>query len=460
MAVAVADVSAGTKFLVYSNTVNKPTLAETPYVESRRLPLPPTALALDPNDQVIITLRGRAAQTSRWLLLHDDLTLTARGALPWLPPQTNRQVQAGTTLTVANTAAGNGLPFTGLIYTLLAAPAGAAIDSQGVITWTPGALEAGQTLTLTTRVTDNLVPPLSATITCDVTVGFSGAMPTAGLVGWWRAEGNGLDSVGGNDGVLNGVAFTAGQAGQAFAFDGASHWVTVPALPNWGTSSFSLGLWYRAVASGAAMALVNKGLSLCGAPVNAGYGLLLGKGTLDLQVVDAAGRTVRAAVSEPPGNTWHHLVATLDRTAGLLRLYVDGSLARETLFAGLGSLDVDLVGAFGATDQHPACAQVSRFLLGVMDEVMCYNRALRAEEVASLHTAQGDRPMLQVWPEPGRLRLSWPSTADGYGLVTRSSLTLGSWEAVTNTPSANGARQEVLLPAANPCQFFRLQSAR
>jgi len=41
------------------------------------------------------------------------------------------------------------------------------------------------------------------------------------LVSWWRAEGNGSDSVGSNNALLlNGVGFASGEVGQAFSFDG------------------------------------------------------------------------------------------------------------------------------------------------------------------------------------------------------------------------------------------------
>ncbi|HLX68957.1 MAG TPA: hypothetical protein VKV04_04940, partial [Verrucomicrobiae bacterium] len=40
--------------------------------------------------------------------------------------------------------------------------------------------------------------------------------PPSGLVGWWRAEGNALDSIGGNNGVITGaVSFASGEVGQA-----------------------------------------------------------------------------------------------------------------------------------------------------------------------------------------------------------------------------------------------------
>jgi uncharacterized repeat protein (TIGR03803 family) len=43
----------------------------------------------------------------------------------------------------------------------------------------------------------------------------------AGLLNWWRGEGDGKDSAGlNNAGLSNGVAFASGMIGQAFSFDG------------------------------------------------------------------------------------------------------------------------------------------------------------------------------------------------------------------------------------------------
>jgi hypothetical protein len=54
--------------------------------------------------------------------------------------------------------------------------------------------------------------------------------PPAGLVSWWRAEGDGTDFVGNNDGVLQGgLTFAAGEVGQAFSFNGVDGNVQVPA---------------------------------------------------------------------------------------------------------------------------------------------------------------------------------------------------------------------------------------
>ena len=51
----------------------------------------------------------------------------------------------------------------------------------------------------------------------------------AGIVSWYRAEGDASDFVGGNHGTLvNGATFTAGKVGQAFFFDGVDDQVSIP----------------------------------------------------------------------------------------------------------------------------------------------------------------------------------------------------------------------------------------
>src|SRR5205823_6425553 len=70
--------------------------------------------------------------------------------------------------------------------------------------------------------------------------------PPANIVGWWRAEGNGLDHAGSNNATLSWVGFAAGKVGQAFSFDGASGYADVPAAPSLDLGSgpgFTIEAW-------------------------------------------------------------------------------------------------------------------------------------------------------------------------------------------------------------------------
>jgi O-glycosyl hydrolase len=101
---------------------------------------------------------------------------------PVLPPQADRVLTASQTLVVTNTAADTDIPANPLSYQLTRAPAGAAIDANGVITWTPTPSQAPSTNVFTTRVTDfnpNAVnnQQLSATNNFTVTVAPISAAP-------------------------------------------------------------------------------------------------------------------------------------------------------------------------------------------------------------------------------------------------------------------------------------------
>jgi hypothetical protein len=87
-----------------------------------------------------------------------------------LQAQTNRVSSGTATIIVTNTATDPDVPLEALMYQLVAPPAGAAIDANGVITWTPSVSQVPSTNLITTEVTDNGLPPLSATNSFTVTV--------------------------------------------------------------------------------------------------------------------------------------------------------------------------------------------------------------------------------------------------------------------------------------------------
>ncbi len=89
---------------------------------------------------------------------------------PTLPAQTNQAVNELTTLIVTNTASDSDVPALGLSYQLVNPPAGASIDTNGVITWTPSEAQGPGTNVIQTVVSDGGSPSLSATNTFTVVV--------------------------------------------------------------------------------------------------------------------------------------------------------------------------------------------------------------------------------------------------------------------------------------------------
>jgi hypothetical protein len=91
-------------------------------------------------------------------------------AAPFLAAQSDRTVAELTSLIVTNTATDPSAPPGSLSYSLVNQPAGATIDSNGVITWTPSEAQGPSTNTMTTVVSDGGLPPLSATNSFKVVV--------------------------------------------------------------------------------------------------------------------------------------------------------------------------------------------------------------------------------------------------------------------------------------------------
>src|SRR2546423_2301418 len=121
------------------------------------------------------------------------VVVTEVNSAPVLGAQVDRTIAEGTTLIVTNTATDSDLPSNALIYTLLNPPAGAAIDNTGVITWTPNEAQGPSTNVLTTVVTDNGVPNLSATNAFTVVVTEVNSAPVLGAqAGRTIAEGTTL----------------------------------------------------------------------------------------------------------------------------------------------------------------------------------------------------------------------------------------------------------------------------
>ncbi len=86
-----------------------------------------------------------------------------------LPAQSNLVTGVFTPIVVTNTATDSN-PSANLMYSLVSAPAGATISTNGIITWTPPASATNAPATFTTFVTDNGTPAVTAENTFTITV--------------------------------------------------------------------------------------------------------------------------------------------------------------------------------------------------------------------------------------------------------------------------------------------------
>lgn len=83
------------------------------------------------------------------------VVVTEVNVAPELPTRGNLAALENVSLTVTNTATDADEPVNALTYSLIESPAGAAVDMNGVITWTPNEAEGPGTNTFTTVATDS-----------------------------------------------------------------------------------------------------------------------------------------------------------------------------------------------------------------------------------------------------------------------------------------------------------------
>lgn len=213
----------------------------------------------------------------------------------------------------------------------------------------------------------------------------------AGVVSWWRAEGNANDCMGLNPGALvSGATFGPGVVGQAFTFNGAGSCVEVPHHASLNlTNEFTLELWYKEIGGSQwAYGLVAKrnAANQCNFGINVDT-----TGATTLQVYYNDPTVASPGVFEklelvpaPAPGLFHHIAATFRQASSSqveLDLFVDGQLVKNQVLAGnLANTLNDAPLTIGATTRAGG-----EFLRGSIDEVTIYRRALTATEVATLY---------------------------------------------------------------------------
>jgi hypothetical protein len=218
----------------------------------------------------------------------------------------------------------------------------------------------------------------------------------AGLISWWRAEGNAFDSAGANHGVLtNGATFAAGNVGQSFAFDGVNDFVIVPDSPTLRPSSITLEAW--AMFNAPDGPVFTKPL---GAGEGDSFALFLLSGTLHGFIHDInEGGVLVSSPSTLALGQWHHVAFTFDDSTKEQALYING--ARVATSQSNRSIGYDNKPVLLGHDINFGAFNFP--LHGRVDEASIYNRALTGDEMASIYNAgsAGKQPFTpyQQWKQ-------------------------------------------------------------
>src|SRR5262245_48625303 len=220
------------------------------------------------------------------------------------------------------------------------------------------------------------------------------ASAQAGMIGWWRGEGNANDALGANNGTLqNGATFAAGMVGQAFSLDGANDFVgnigttsTFSFMQN--TGVFTIEAWIKLSDpnSSTEQAITANTTTTADRGHYFTWDNSGGQHRLSLLLMKSvAGTPVINAVSDAnviTDSNWHH-VAAVGNGSGIA-FYVDGTL--KGVSAPMGSFST---GASTRALDIGHCPPVSSQcpFNGRIDELAIYDQPLTQSQIQSIYNA-------------------------------------------------------------------------
>ena len=210
--------------------------------------------------------------------------------------------------------------------------------------------------------------------------------PPAGLVSWWRGEGNPLDSFGANNGVASNFTYVAGEVGEGFLFDGLHSDLFVPA-----STSLDVGQ-----GPGMTIEVWINPADMVSHPIfdwspNHAYGVHFWEshpvtGALYADLVDTQG-TDHMIQSDPGvivSGSFQHVAVTYDKASGIARLFLDGAVI---VTSNLGTFTPRTSTDLQIGYRLPDAPFGEHSFNGIIDEPSLYSRALDPAEIAAIYAA-------------------------------------------------------------------------
>lgn len=225
--------------------------------------------------------------------------------------------------------------------------------------------------------------PAVLTVTC--------VSPPSGMLGWWQAESNTLDSISNKHGMFVTGGYTNGYIGKGFQFDGTNSHVVIQDDGAFALTNFTIETWVKfdgmtADGSGAAAGVQYLVFKQNSRSVAAGNfeGFWLGKSqapgydSFVFGVSSAAGTFVPVRSLTIQTGIWYHVVA--ERGPDYIRLFTNGQFAAQASVSS--AQDYGSQPLYLGSSGQPA---YDRKFKGKLDELSIYNRPLTTNEVVALY---------------------------------------------------------------------------
>ena len=207
--------------------------------------------------------------------------------------------------------------------------------------------------------------------------------PTAGMVGWWKGDGNALDLVGGNNGNgSNGVAYASGEVGQAFSFNGVDSYVEVPDSASLRlTNALTVEFWIQREDLTSPDYVVNKGGDWTGGVLNYGVDLVQNQYGNALAFFFAGGVRTAGQIADL---NWHHCAVVAQNGAVDPVFYIDGVVQPVASRQGAATLNL-----YPSTRPLIIGAQLdtiaSYYSKALIDELSIYSQALSQSQIQAIY---------------------------------------------------------------------------
>lgn len=204
----------------------------------------------------------------------------------------------------------------------------------------------------------------------------------AGLLAWYKLDGNANDSSGyGRDGVeMNGPFYGTGYDGQAIELDGVEGYIDCRSAGFAAAEAITITLWMNHRSGGPTN---DRGmLSRGGGWEDHGYTFWHRSDDHVRAELQGANDKQEVRAEPPPDNEWHHVAFTWPTpgTADTITVYIDGQAAASGGFTGpIGPSSYDLrIGDYSGSSDH------DRHFDGLLDNVRLYDYALTVKQIVKV----------------------------------------------------------------------------